>query len=104
MMVGDPCPMHKYFHTILGLMDAHDPLLSCQHHGRNRLPWLLHELTLNPYAVVITIRVTLRPPRHGSRIPSAIFDLEAYPTDVPCTPTTVRARVYVGGMRVCRVR
>ena len=48
MRVGDPCPMHKRFHTILGLMDAWDPLLSCVHHGRNHLPWLLHELTLNP--------------------------------------------------------
>ena len=38
--------MHEHFHTILGLMDAHDPLLSCEHHGRNHLPWLLHELTL----------------------------------------------------------
>ena len=41
MMVGDPCPMHKHFHTILGLMDAQDPLLSYVHHGRNRLPRLL---------------------------------------------------------------
>ena len=47
-MVADPCPMHNHFHTILGLMDARDPLLSCVHHGRNHLPWLLHELTLNP--------------------------------------------------------
>ena len=47
-MVGDPCPMHTHFHTILGLMDAQDPLLSCVLHGRNHLPWLLHELTLNP--------------------------------------------------------
>ena len=29
-MVGDPCPMHKHFHTILGLMDAHTfVLLMC---------------------------------------------------------------------------
>ena len=34
-MVGDPCPMDKHFHTMLGLMDAQDPLLSCVHHGRN---------------------------------------------------------------------
>ena len=46
-MVGDPCPTYERFHTIIGLMDAHDPLLSCVHHGRNHLPWLLHELTLN---------------------------------------------------------
>ena len=33
MLVGDPCPMHKHFHTILGLMDAQDPLLSCVYHA-----------------------------------------------------------------------
>jgi len=44
-MVGDPCPMHEHFHTIV---DAQDPLLSCVHHGRYHLPWLLHELSLNP--------------------------------------------------------
>ena len=43
MMVGDPCPMHKHLHTILGLMDAQDPLFICVHHGRSHLPWLLHE-------------------------------------------------------------
>ena len=32
-MEGDPCPMHKHFHTILALMGAHDPLLSCVHHA-----------------------------------------------------------------------
>ena len=47
-MVGDPCPMHKHFHTTLGLIDAQDPLLSCEPHGRNHLPWLLRKLTLNP--------------------------------------------------------
>ena len=31
-MVGNPCPMQQHFHTILGLMDAQDPLLSCEHH------------------------------------------------------------------------
>ena len=29
-------------------MDAKDPLLLCEHHGRDHLPWLLHELSLNP--------------------------------------------------------
>ena len=48
-MMDDPCPMHMRFHTILGLMDAQDPLLPCVHNGRNHLPWLLHKLTLNPY-------------------------------------------------------
>ena len=33
-MAGDPCPMHKHFHTILGVMDAQEPLLSCEHHTR----------------------------------------------------------------------
>ena len=47
IMVGDPCPMH----TVMGPMDAQDPLLSCEHHGRNHLAWLLHELTLNPSMV-----------------------------------------------------
>ena len=37
MMVGDPSPMHKYFYTVLGLMDAQDPLLSYEHHGRHHL-------------------------------------------------------------------
>ena len=37
-----------HFHTILGLMDAQDPLLSCEHHGSDHLPWLLHERALNP--------------------------------------------------------
>ena len=52
-MVDDPCPTHKHVHTVLGLMDAQDPLLSCKHHGRNHLPWLLHELTLNPSIYII---------------------------------------------------
>ena len=47
-MVGDPCPRQKAFPHHAGLMDAQDPLLSCVHHGRNPLPWLLRELTLNP--------------------------------------------------------
>ena len=47
-MVGDPRPTHKHFHTILGLMEAQDPLWSCEHHGRNHLPWLLRELTPSP--------------------------------------------------------
>ena len=46
MKVGDPRPMHKHFHTILGFMDAHDPLLSWEPHGRNRL---LRELALNTF-------------------------------------------------------
>ena len=33
MMVGDRFPTHKHFHTILALMGAHDPLLSCVHHA-----------------------------------------------------------------------
>ena len=49
MIMGDPCPMHKHFHTIMGLMDAQDPLLFCVHHGRtSTIPWLPHELTLDP--------------------------------------------------------
>ena len=48
MMVGDPCPMHKHFHTIIGLMDAQDMLLCRVHNGRNHVPWLVHQLTLNP--------------------------------------------------------
>ena len=28
MTVGDPCPTHKHFHTIPGLMDAHKSSLS----------------------------------------------------------------------------
>ena len=47
-MVGGPCPMHKHFHTVIGLMDAQDPLLCCVHHGRNHVSQLLRKLTLNP--------------------------------------------------------
>ena len=41
-MVGDPFPMHNYFHTIIGLTDAQDPLSSCVQHGGNHLPRPLH--------------------------------------------------------------
>ena len=52
MMVGDPCPMHKYFHTILGLMDAQDPLLSCVHHGMNHLPWAAARAHAEPFDLI----------------------------------------------------
>ena len=30
MMVGDPCPLHKHSHTIVGLMDAHKTIIVTQ--------------------------------------------------------------------------
>ena len=45
-MVDDP--LNHHFYTILGLMDAQDPFLSCEDYISNHMPWLLHKLTLNP--------------------------------------------------------